>query len=91
MNELELHPLEQLSPGQKAVVDAYLESYEPSDLFDINEHILVDTQQMMLEMGTMCDFDANLLCDYLVEKGYRPHYENDDAISGWILKKIIRT
>lgn len=78
----------QLSAGQKAVVDAYLENYEPSDFFDPDVHMLIDTQQMILEMGSMCNFDENMLCDYLVEKGYSAHYEKDDAISGWILKEI---
>lgn len=43
---------------------------------------------MILEMGTMCNFDENMLCDYLVEKGYNAHYESDDSLSGWILTEI---
>lgn len=43
---------------------------------------------MILEMKTMCNFDENMLCDYLTEKGYRAHYEKDDALSGWILKEL---
>lgn len=70
------------------MVDAYLANYEPSDYFDPDLHILVDTQQMVLEMGTMCNFDENMLCDYLASKGYHAHYEKDDALSGWILKEI---
>lgn len=80
--------LRQLTAGQKAVVDAYLENYEPSDYFDPDMHILVDTQQMILEMNSMCNFDENMLCDYLAQKGFRAHYEKDDALSGWIMKEI---
>ncbi len=83
-----MEELRQLTAGQKAVVDAYLANYEPSDYFDPDLHILVDTQQMVLEMGTMCNFDENMLCDYLASKGYHAHYEKDDALSGWILKEI---
>ena len=83
-----MEELRQLTQGQKAVVDAYLENYEPADAFDYDKTILVDTQQMILEMNTMCNFDENMLCDYLVSKGYRAHYESDDALSGWILKEI---
>ena len=83
-----MEELRQLTAGQKAVVDAYLENYEPSDCFDPEKHVLVDTQTMILEMGTMCSFDENTLCDYLAEKGYSAHYEKDRAISGWIVKEI---
>lgn len=83
-----MYELRELTAGQKAVVDAYLENYEPSDYFDPDKHILIDTQQMILEMNTMCNFDENMLCDYLTEKGYRAHYEKDDALSGWIMKEI---
>ena len=82
-----MNELLNLTAGQKAVVDAYLENYEPADAFDPDEHILVDTQTMIYEMNSMCNFDGNMLCDYLVEKGYRAHYEKDDALSGWILKE----
>ena len=83
-----MEELRQLTPGQKAVVDAYLANYEPSDYYDPDKHELVDTQTMILEMNSMCFFDENMLCDYLAQKGYCAHYEKDDAISGWILKEI---
>lgn len=83
-----MEELRQLTAGQKAVVDAYLENYQPAERFDPEETTLIDTQSMMLEMDTMCNFDENILCDYLVEKGYRAHYEKDDALSGWIMKEI---
>lgn len=82
-----MEELRQLTAGQKAVVDAYLENYEPGETFDFERDILVDTQTMLLEMDAMCAFDANMLADYLVEKGYRAHYEKDDSISGWILRE----
>lgn len=82
-----MEELRQLTAGQKAVVDAYIENYEPSDVFDVDKTILIDTQTMILEMGSMCNFDENMLCDYLAQKGYRAHYEKDDALSGWILKE----
>ena len=77
-----------LSAGQKAIVDAYLDKYEPSDYFDPDIHTLVDTQTMIMEMGTMCELEFNPLSDYLVEKGYHAHYAGDDGISGWILHEI---
>ena len=39
-------------------------------------------------MGTMCNFDENMLCDYLVEKGYHAHFVADDAVNGWIMKEL---
>lgn len=82
-----MEDLRQLTAGQKAVVDAYLENYEPAEAFDVEENILIDTQTMILDMGSMCNFDENMLCDYLAEKGYRAHYEKDDALCGWIMKE----
>lgn len=38
-------------------------------------------------MGSMCNFDENMLCDFLAERGFRVHFEADDALSGWILKE----
>lgn len=83
-----MEELRELTEGQKAVVDAYLANYEPAHPFDYNNHILVDTQTMQLQMGTMCNFDENMLCDYLAQKGFRPHFETDDALSGWIMKEV---
>ena len=83
-----MEELRQLTAGQKAVVDAYLENYEPADVFDPDDTTLIDTQTMMLEMGTMCNFDENMLCDYLAGKGYRVHFEPDASVSGWIVKVI---
>ncbi len=83
-----MEDLRQLTAGQKAVVDAYLANYEPADAYDYDVHTLVDTQTMILEMGAMCNFDENMLCDYLVENGFHAHFENDDALAGWILKEI---
>lgn len=82
-----MEELRELTAGQKAVVDAYLANYEPSDAYDMETHTLVDTQTMMMEMGTMCSFDENMLCDYLAKRGFHAHFESDDAISGWILKE----
>ena len=82
-----MEELRQLTTGQKAVVDAYIANYEPSESFDMDSDVLVDSQQMMLEMGTMCNFDENMLCDYLVERGFQAHYMKDDALSGWILRE----
>lgn len=82
-----MEELSQLTDGQKAVVDAYLENYEPAYPYDYDTCTLVDTQTMILEMKTMCRFDENMLCDYLASKGYRAHYEPDDALSGWIMKE----
>ena len=82
-----MEELRELTAGQKAVVDAYLANYEPSDYYDFDTHVLVDTQQMMMDMGTMCNFDENMLCDYLAELGFHAHFEADDALSGWILKE----
>lgn len=83
-----MNELNQLTAGQKAVVDAYLRNYEPAEVYDPDKHILVDTQTMMIEMNSMCLFDEIMLSDYLFEKGYRPHFEKDDSISGWILKQL---
>lgn len=84
----EMEELRQLTAGQRAVVDAYLENYLPAETYNPDEHLLLDTQTMMLEMNTMCLFDENMLCDYLVEKGYRAHYELDASLNGWIVKEV---
>ena len=83
-----MEELKKLTAGQKAVVDAYLENYEPAEAYDYEAHVLIDTQTMILQMGTMCNFDENMLCDYLAERGYHAHYEQDDAICGWIMKEL---
>lgn len=80
-----MEELRQLTPGQKAVVDAYLANFSPAESYNFDRDTLVDTQTMILDMGTMCNFDENMLCDYLASLGFRAHYEKDDALSGWIL------
>lgn len=85
-NTSNMEELRQLTVGQREVVDAYLINYEPSDYFDPDIHILIDTQTMILEMGSMCDLEDNALCDYLAEKGYSAYYNKEDAVSGWILR-----
>lgn len=71
-----------------AVVDAYLANYEPVDYYDYDTCTLIDTQTMILEMNTMCNFDENMLCDYIASKGFRAYYAADDALSGWMMKEI---
>ena len=83
-----MEELRQLTAGQKAVADAYLANYEPAEAFDPKIHLLIDTQTMILQMGTMCNFDENMLCDYLAERGYHAHFVADDAVFGWIVKEI---
>lgn len=83
-----MEELRVLTAGQKAVVDAYLEAYASTDYYDPDLDTLVDTQTMIMEMGAMCNFDENMLCDYLAERGYRVHFEKDDAVSGWILRDL---
>lgn len=83
-----MEDLRQLTAGQKVVVDAYLANYRPAEDFNPDTDVLVDTQQMISEMNGMCNFDENMLCDYMAEKGYRAHFEADDAINGWILRDI---
>lgn len=86
-NISKMEELKELTAGQKAVVDAYIANYEPVDTFDAEECLLVDTQTMILEMDSMCNFDENMLCDYLVSKGYRAHYVKKHCLSGWIVKE----
>ncbi|MDE6006489.1 MAG: hypothetical protein K2G67_02930 [Muribaculaceae bacterium] len=38
-----MEELRELTAGQKAVVEAYLANYEPSDYYDPDAHVLVDT------------------------------------------------
>ena len=83
-----MEELRQLTIGQKAIVDGYLENYEPAETYDHDMHVLIDTQTMIFQMNTMGFFDENMLSDYLAEKGYRAHFEPDDALSGWIMKEI---
>lgn len=83
-----MEELRQLTAGQKIVVDAYLANYQPAEDFNPDTDVLVDTQQMISEMNGMCNFDENMLCDYMAEKGYCAHFEPDDAINGWILRDI---
>lgn len=83
-----MEELNQLTAGQKAVVDAFLANYEPSETYDHSAHILVDTQTMILQMDSMCNFDENMLCDYLAQKGFHAYYEKKDAICGWIMKEV---
>ena len=88
-NELQvMDELRELTPGQKAVVDAYLAAYASTDTYDPDLDTLVDTQTMIMEMGAMCNFDENMLCDYLAERGFRVHFMKDDALSGWILRDL---
>ena len=82
-----MEELRQLTAGQKAVVDAYLANYEPAEAYDYEAHVLIDTQTMILHMGPMCNFDENMLCDYLASLGYRTAFIHKDCICGWVLRK----
>ncbi len=75
-----------LTPGQKTVIDGYLQRYEPSETYDDETCILTDTQTIISELSPMCDFDLNSLADYIASLGYKFHTEQQDCISGWILK-----
>ena len=83
-----MEELRQLTAGQKAVVDAYLADYASADTYDPELDTLVDTQTMIMEMGSMCNFDENMLCDYLASLGYRTAFIHKDCICGWILRNL---
>lgn len=76
-----------LTPGQKVVVDAYLAMYEPSETYNPERDSLIDTQTMIIEMGSMCELEENALCDYIASLGYHAHYVPSDSVSGWILRQ----
>lgn len=76
-----------LTPGQKTVIDGYLQHYEPTDSFDAETCMLFDTRTIIDDLSQMCDFDQNSLADYLASLGYKFHIVSDDGISGWILKE----
>ncbi|MDE5850869.1 MAG: hypothetical protein K2H38_12070 [Muribaculaceae bacterium] len=73
-----------LTPGQKAVIDGYLEAHKPGESFEQNRCLLFSTQEIIDELAPMCDFDLNTLSDYLASIGYRYHYDNNNGIHGWI-------
>lgn len=82
-----MEELRTLTHGLKTVVDAYLAGYRPTQAFNIESCILVDTKSMILEMESMCHFDEITLADYLTSLGYRAHFEKEDSLSGWILEE----
>ena len=83
-----------LTPGQKAVIDGFLKKLEPTDNYNPETCMLYDTQTIVDELSPMCDFDKNILADYLASIGCRYHIIPDDdalaGLSGWILKKIAK-
>lgn len=76
-----------LTPGQKAVIDGYLQNYEPSETYDSETCMLIDTRTIIDDLTQMCDFDQNSLADYLATLGYKFYILTEDGISGWILKE----
>lgn len=66
-----MEELRQLTAGQKAVVDAYIVNFAPADHFDFDTCTLVDTQTMILDMGTMCNFDEKRCPQRLDSQTYR--------------------
>lgn len=81
-----------LTVGQKAVIDGYLQNYEPTETYDEATCTLMDTSTIINELSPMCDFDQNALTDYLASIGYRFNIISDQdsllvGIFGWILKK----
>ena len=75
-----------LTPGQKAVIDGYLEAHKAGDTFDEEDCLLVSTQEIIDRLAQMCDFDLNTLSDYLASVGYKYHYDYFNDIHGWIFK-----
>ncbi len=81
-----------LTVGQKAVIDGYLQRYEPTETYDEETCTIFETTAIIDDLSQMCDFDRNSLADYLASLGYRFHLVTDKdslfyGISGWILKK----
>lgn len=75
-----------LTPGQKAVIDGFLEAHKPGDTFDKDDCLLFSTQDFIDQLARMCEFDLNTLSDYLASVGYKYYYDNINDISGWIIK-----
>ena len=73
-----------LTPGQKAVIDGYLQAHRPGDTFDEHDCMLVSTKELIDRLSTMCEYDLNTLSDYLASVGYRYHYDYINDIQGWI-------
>lgn len=80
-----------LTPGQKAVIDAYLADSEPSATYEAETCILMDTRSIASFLDPMCSFDENDLADYIASKGYTPYASNIDGNFGWILKMKQKT
>lgn len=66
-----------LTPGQKAVIDGYLQRYEPTETFEEDSCTILETSAIIDEISNMCDFDRNTLADYLASIGYRFHIVSD--------------
>ena len=75
-----------LTPGQKAVIDGFLEAHRPGDSFDEHDCLLVTTQEIIDRLAPMCDYDINTMTDYLASIGYRYHYDYCNDIHGSIFK-----
>lgn len=77
----------QSSPGMIAVLNGFLEHYEPADTFDPDDCILMRTYAIIFELQYMYDFSANELADHLATLGYRYHVTGQYDIAGWILRR----
>jgi len=78
---------ETLSIGQKAIIDGYLNPFEPAAIYEPNTCVIMDTQSIINELNEMCDFDSVFLADYLATLGYTVYASLEDSTIGWILKE----
>lgn len=76
-----------LSIGQKAIIDGYLMPFEPTDVYVPGSCTIMDTQSIILELNAMCDFDSVSLSDYLASLGFKVYASIGDSTVGWILKE----
>lgn len=79
-------PYNTLTPGQQAVLRAFLEPYAPATEFNDATDSLIDTDTIINEIADGASLDLNPTADFMAEEGFSYHFHHADCIQGWILR-----
>ena len=77
----------ELTPGQTAVLDSYLEAFSPTSEYDPDTVIRLNSADICRELEDMGEFDIDAVTERMVSLGYKfsfDHYSNEN---GWLLKR----
>lgn len=75
-----------MTPGQIAILDAWLSQYSPSETFDTTLDHVHTTEEIVADLSDMADWELNEVADHIAAAGFRFHANCVAGPHGWILR-----